>query len=78
VESERDIGSALDLMTTVARSSLAHFSVQSILDRYLDAGVVAVRVTNLPPCLLVPVWRTSAENAVIRAFADVARKHAIV
>src|SRR3954453_7193017 len=34
VESERDIGSALDLMTTVARSSLAHFSVQSILHRY--------------------------------------------
>jgi DNA-binding transcriptional LysR family regulator len=78
VRSERDIGSALDLMTTVARSSLAHFSVQSILDRHPHAGVVAVPVTDLPPCLIVPVWRTSAENAVIRAFAEVAREHEMV
>ena len=75
VKSERDIGSALDLMTTVARGSLAHFSVPSILDRYPHAGVVAVPVTDLPPCLIVPVWRTSAENAVIRAFADLAAQH---
>jgi len=72
VQSERDINSALDLMTTVARSRLAHFSVRSILDRYPHAGVVAVTVTDLPPCLIVPVWRTSAENALIQAFADLA------
>jgi len=34
VQAERDIDSALDLMTTVARGRLAHFLVQSILDRY--------------------------------------------
>jgi hypothetical protein len=34
--------------------------------------VVVVPITDLPPCVIVPVWRTSSENAIIRAFADVA------
>lgn len=72
VDGGRQFLSALDLLTTVARSQMAHFTIQSILDRYPHEGVVAVPITDLPPCVIVPVWRTSAENATIRAFADLA------
>ncbi|MGH3479475.1 MAG: LysR family transcriptional regulator [Nocardioidaceae bacterium] len=72
VDGGRQFLSALDLLTTVARSQMAHFTIQSILDRYPHQGVVAVPITDLPPCVIVPVWRTSAENATIRALADLA------
>lgn len=74
VDGGRQFLSALDLLTTVARSETAHFTIQSILDRYPHEGVVAVPITDLPPCVIVPVWRTSAENATIREFADLASR----
>lgn len=72
VDLDQDVMSAFDLLSRIARSRLVHFTLVSILERYPHDGVVVVPVTDLPPAVIVPLWRTSAENATIRAFAEVA------
>lgn len=69
---DSDGTSALDLLARIARSRLVHFTFVSLLERYPHDGVVVVPVTDLPPAVIVPLWRTSASNATIRAFASVA------
>lgn len=64
-----------DLLTTVARGA-AHLSVGSALVRNPFPGVVAVPVTDLPQCVLVPIWRASAQTAAVLAFVATAERWA--
>jgi DNA-binding transcriptional LysR family regulator len=49
-----------------------HLTVSSVLDRVPCPGLVAIRVTDMPPAVLVPVWRPSADSDGIRAFIEIA------
>ncbi len=51
-----------------------HFTVKSVLGRVPCPGLVAVPVVDMPPAVLVPVWRAGADNDGIPAFAEVASK----
>ncbi len=63
----RSIG-AEDVLPLVARGYGAHITVTSVLDRYPFPGLTLVPVTDLPPMVVVPVWRTAEETHLIRAF----------
>jgi DNA-binding transcriptional LysR family regulator len=56
----------------VARGHGLHCTVVTALDVTPYPGVTMVPITDLPPALVVPVWETSAENAMIRAFVAAA------
>ncbi len=49
-----------------------HFTVKSVLDRLPCPGLVTVPVLDMPAAVLVPVWRATADNDGIHAFAAVA------
>ncbi len=63
----RSIG-AEDVLPLVARGYGAHLTVASVLDRYPFPGLTLVPVTDLPPMVVVPVWRAAEETRLIRAF----------
>jgi hypothetical protein len=62
-----------DIYPLVLAGRGLHFTVSSVLDRLFCPGLVAVRVTDMPPAVLVPVWRASADDEGIRAFVEIAR-----
>jgi hypothetical protein len=62
-----------DIYPLVLAGRGLHFTVSSVLDRLPCPGLVAVRVTDMPPAVLVPVWRASADDEGIRAFVEIAR-----
>jgi hypothetical protein len=55
----------------LARRGL-HLTVRSVLARVPCPGLVAVPIADMPTMVLVPVWRATAENDGIPAFAEVA------
>ncbi|MEV6906668.1 LysR substrate-binding domain-containing protein [Amycolatopsis sp. NPDC051071] len=63
----RSIG-AEDVLALVARGYGVHLTVASVLDRYPFPGLTLVPVTDLPPMVVVPVWRAAGETHLIRAF----------
>lgn len=63
----RSIG-AEDILPLVARGYGVHLTVASLLDRYPFPGLALVPVRDLPPMVVVPVWRTAEETHLIRAF----------
>jgi DNA-binding transcriptional LysR family regulator len=68
----RDRYSIDDLLAMLARSDLAYLTVASLRQRFVSTGLAMVPITDLPPCVIVPMWRTAAENASIRALRNVA------
>jgi hypothetical protein len=65
------VTSAIHNMALVARGEIVHATVES-LPNYLNyPGVTYVPIIDLPPSEAGLVWRTSAETAAIRAFAQV-------
>jgi hypothetical protein len=46
--------------------------VRSVVNCVPCPGLVAVPVTDMPPAVLVPVWRASADDGGIRAFIEIA------
>ncbi|MEJ3658104.1 LysR family transcriptional regulator [Actinomycetes bacterium KLBMP 9759] len=61
-----------DLYPLVLAGRGLHFTVASVLDRVPCPGIVAVPVVDMPPAVLVPIWRAPTDNAGIRAFVEVA------
>lgn len=68
----RDTVPLLDLLSTVEHEQLAHLTIRSLLRYQLYPGLVLVPITDLPPCVMVPVWQPEFETAAIRAFVDIA------
>lgn len=62
-----------DLLTLVARGRGLHCTVTALLDQFPFPGLTVVPIQDLPPMAVVPIWRTAAENATIRAFVETAR-----
>lgn len=63
---------APNVQTLVARGYGLHFTVASLLDKYPFPGLKVVAVRDMPPMVVVPVWRKAAETAAILAFAEIA------
>jgi hypothetical protein len=61
-----------DIYPLVLAGRGLHFNVKSVLHRVPCPGLVAVRVADMPAMVLVPVWRATADNDGIPAFAEVA------
>ncbi|MEJ3653200.1 LysR family transcriptional regulator [Actinomycetes bacterium KLBMP 9759] len=66
-----DVG-IIDVYSLVLTGRGLHFTVASVLDRVPCPGLAVVPVSDMPPGVLVPVWRTSADNEGIRAFVALA------
>lgn len=66
----------LDLLSTVEHEQLAHLTIRSLLRYQPYPGLVLVPITDLPPCVMVPVWQPEFETAATRAFVDVAARPA--
>lgn len=62
-----------DIYPLVLAGRGLHLTVKSVLDRLPCPGLVAVRIIDMPPAALVPVWRRSADNDGIHAFVEIAR-----
>jgi DNA-binding transcriptional LysR family regulator len=62
-----------DCMTSVARGRGLHVTITTVLERMTFPGLVVVPIHDLPPMVVVPIWRTTARNGAIRAFVDTAR-----
>ncbi|MCE7002914.1 LysR family transcriptional regulator [Kibdelosporangium philippinense] len=62
-----------DALTSVARGHGLHVTVSTALDRLAFPGLSVVPIHDMPPMVVVPIWRTSARNAAIRSFVDTAR-----
>jgi DNA-binding transcriptional LysR family regulator len=61
------------VMSAVSRGELVHPTMRG-LEAFRIADVVLVPIDDLPPMPLGLLWRTSAEDARIRAMAEVARR----
>lgn len=61
-----------DVQTLVARGRGLHCTVASLLARSRFPGLAVVPIRDLPPMVVVPVWRAAAEDAAIRAFVEIA------
>jgi DNA-binding transcriptional LysR family regulator len=59
-----------ELITIVAEGELAHITVQSLTDIYQHVDVTMVPLTGLPPMLIVPVWRNTNDNPMVRSFVQ--------
>jgi hypothetical protein len=59
-----------DAMMAVARGECLHLTVESLLRQVPHANLALVPITDMPPCVIVPVWRRGNETATIRAFVD--------
>ena len=59
-----------DLITLVARGCGLHFTVVSLLDHVPFPDLRIVPISDMPPMAIVPVWSSTAENPLIRSFAD--------
>ncbi|WP_406274359.1 LysR family transcriptional regulator [Nocardia sp. NBC_00881] len=68
----------LDVMTMVERYRLPYLTVGSLLSYHPYPGLTLVPVSDLPPCVLLPVWHTEFETRAVRAFADVVAQHSSV
>ncbi|WP_169333892.1 LysR family transcriptional regulator [Nocardia pneumoniae] len=67
--------SVLDVMTVVQRSCVPYFTVATLLSCHPYAGLTLVPVSDLPPCVLVPIWHSEFETDTVRAFIDVAVRY---
>lgn len=63
-----------DIYPLVLAGRGLHFTVKSVLDRLPCPGLVALPIVDIPPAVLVPVWRTATDNEGIQAFVDIACK----
>jgi hypothetical protein len=61
-----------DLLTLVARGRGLHCTVVTLLDQFPFPGLTMLPIRDLPPMAVVPIWQTAAENAMIRAFVEIA------
>lgn len=61
-----------DVLTLVARGHGLHCTVANYLDRFPFSGLELIEIADLPAVAAVLVWRTPAENSMIRAFAAAA------
>ncbi|MFE0254485.1 LysR family transcriptional regulator [Streptomyces sp. NPDC059010] len=57
-----------DVLALVARGRGLHLTVADLLDQVPFPGLAVVPVLDMPPMVVVPVWRSTRENATIRAF----------
>lgn len=73
-DAEHRPSTLLDLMSVVAREQYAHLTVRSLLTYQPYPGLALVPVTDLPPCVMVPIWSAKLETAAIRAFIDTAAR----
>jgi DNA-binding transcriptional LysR family regulator len=64
-----------DVLALVARGVGLHCTVLSALERSPFPGLTAVPVRDLPPVVVVPIWVTAAENALVRTFVEFAASH---
>ncbi|MFC0110672.1 LysR family transcriptional regulator [Kibdelosporangium aridum] len=62
-----------DALTSVARGHGLHVTVSTALDRMAFPGLAVVPIHDMPPMVVVPIWRTSARNTAIRSFIETAR-----
>jgi DNA-binding transcriptional LysR family regulator len=67
----RRVASAIHSMALIARGELVHVTVESLPNYLHYPGVTYVPIVDLPPSEAGLVWRTSAETAAVRAFAQV-------
>ncbi len=63
--------SIVDAIAAVQRFGSPYLSVDAVTGNRPYPGLTTTRVTDLPPCLLVPVWQRSCESSAVRAFADI-------
>lgn len=63
-----------DMLMLVSRGAGLHCTVATLLDRIPGHDLAMVEITDMPPMAAVLTWRTSSENALVRAFARTAHK----
>ncbi|MEU7146386.1 LysR family transcriptional regulator [Nocardia sp. NPDC046473] len=61
-----------DLLVLVSRGTGLLCTISTLLDRIPFPGLELVTIEDMPPMATVLLWRTAAEDAMIRAFAQVA------
>lgn len=61
-----------DFLTLVMRRRGLHITTATVLDRLALPDLAIVPIHDMPPMVVVPIWRTAARSAVIDDFVAVA------